>query len=138
MQRGNVGPALFREAVVEQRAEPPGPFTGELLQVERVGVRLGVAQDRPQILVPGQDVEAGLRHPGHRLVFAQPPVVGKRVLLYGRIQQGLAVDIGHSGPLAWTNPRYLVAFLPSYCSACQETRVRAIGSWSPGGPQEVR
>ena len=107
MQCRNVRPALLREALVEQRAEPPRPFTGEVRQVERVGVRLSVAQDRPQVLVPGQDVEAGPRHPEHWLVFAQALVIGKRVPLHAGIQQEVAVETGHSSPLARTNPCYL-------------------------------
>jgi hypothetical protein len=107
MQRRNVGPALLRQALVEQRAEPPRPFPGEFLQVERVGERLGVAQDRPQILVPGQNVETCLRHPEHRRMLAQALIVGKRVLLHGGIQQEVAIETGHSSPLARTNPCYL-------------------------------
>src|SRR5271154_4229908 len=101
MQRGNVRPALHCEALVEQRAESSRPFTGEGRQVEGVGERLGVAQDRPYILVPGQDVEAALRHPKDRIVLAQAPVVGKRVLLDGGIQQKLVVVTGHGSPFAW-------------------------------------
>src|SRR5271165_4903432 len=103
MQRRDVRPALLRKALVEQRAESSRPLAGEVRQVECVGERLGVAQDRPQILVAGQDVEAALRHPKYRIVLAQVPVVGKRVLLDGGIQQKLVVVTGHSSPPAWTS-----------------------------------
>ena len=95
LQGLHMPPTHFVEVLVVHPAKIGSTLACQLLDEDVVGVRLGIGQDVLEVLVVGDQIEAGLWHAVHRRLLAHLPVVGKRAGLNGRIQQA-SLDVWHA------------------------------------------